>query len=440
MSLNIKLNGSNYVSEMTKQAFEEALNDGHQVTSAMNDARGHHAPSDPVQVEASRSAPDFPAHAPAAVVCENSDYRHLVGSLERGFAQSYEHQQMILRAHQRYLDHQSEYAGIFSDLMQQQGAIFAQGSGNPRQAETAAAVLESLSRSMERFHELQESTLNVHKQFLEQQASYSQAYVRLLGQQQGAVTGTAVPAAYTEPDMVFAEEPVEDTHVTPAVGDVTPADHSTGALAPVPASASQPAGTLDAEALTGSLLAIVSEKTGYPADMLELEMDLEADLGIDSIKRVEILGALQDENPDLPAIETDVLAELRTLGQIINHARAKIESGTPAPVALPAVAPSSELLCTEAPTLGGLSPEVLTGVLLEIVSEKTGYPADMLELDMDMEADLGIDSIKRVEILGALQGTYPDLPALETDVLSELHTLGQVAVYIAGPETAKKKA
>jgi acyl carrier protein len=78
--------------------------------------------------------------------------------------------------------------------------------------------------------------------------------------------------------------------------------------------------------------------------------------------------------------------------------------------------------------------------LLEIVSEKTGYPADMLELDMDMEADLGIDSIKRVEILGALQGAYPDLPAIETDVLSELHTLGQVAVYIAGPETAKKKA
>ena len=52
----------------------------------------------------------------------------------------------------------------------------------------------------------------------------------------------------------------------------------------------------------------------------------------------------------------------------------------------------------------------LTGVLLDIVSEKTGYPTEMLELTMDMEADLGIDSIKRVEILGAMQSRFPDLP------------------------------
>jgi len=42
-------------------------------------------------------------------------------------------------------------------------------------------------------------------------------------------------------------------------------------------------------------------------------------------------------------------------------------------------------------------------LLLRIVSERTGYPTEMLGLDLDMEADLGIDSIKRVEILGSLQ-------------------------------------
>ncbi|MGE3933042.1 MAG: beta-ketoacyl synthase N-terminal-like domain-containing protein, partial [Rhodospirillaceae bacterium] len=42
------------------------------------------------------------------------------------------------------------------------------------------------------------------------------------------------------------------------------------------------------------LIAVVAEKTGYPPEMLKLEMALEADLGIDSIKRVEILSALQD--------------------------------------------------------------------------------------------------------------------------------------------------
>ncbi len=50
--------------------------------------------------------------------------------------------------------------------------------------------------------------------------------------------------------------------------------------------------------------------------------------------------------------------------------------------------------------------EQLTTQLLQIVSERTGYPPEMLGLDLNIEADLGIDSIKRVEILGALQRVY----------------------------------
>ncbi len=47
--------------------------------------------------------------------------------------------------------------------------------------------------------------------------------------------------------------------------------------------------------------------------------------------------------------------------------------------------------------------EDVTHQLLALVSERTGYPPEMLDLDVDMEADLGIDSIKRVEILGVMQ-------------------------------------
>ena len=32
--------------------------------------------------------------------------------------------------------------------------------------------------------------------------------------------------------------------------------------------------------------------------------------------------------------------------------------------------------------------------VLEIIAEKTGYPPDMLDLDLDLEADLGIDTVK----------------------------------------------
>ncbi|MFV2089005.1 acyl carrier protein, partial [Micromonospora sp. LOL_021] len=38
--------------------------------------------------------------------------------------------------------------------------------------------------------------------------------------------------------------------------------------------------------------------------------------------------------------------------------------------------------------------------ILEVLSERTGYPVDLIELDLDLEADLSIDSIKRAEVAG----------------------------------------
>ena len=53
-----------------------------------------------------------------------------------------------------------------------------------------------------------------------------------------------------------------------------------------------------------------------------------------------------------------------------------------------------------APTATGPDRSTITTRLLETVRDRTGYPIETLGLDLDMEADLGIDSIKRVEILG----------------------------------------
>jgi len=91
----------------------------------------------------------------------------------------------------------------------------------------------------------------------------------------------------------------------------------------------------------------------------------------------------------------------------------------------------------ESPDPGGRSPVILRpgreGVaerLLEIVRERTGYPAEMLRLDLDLEGDLGIDSIKRVEILGSLRDALPTLGlALEgaaMDALARAKTLGAI--------------
>ncbi|WP_246258446.1 type I polyketide synthase [Amycolatopsis anabasis] len=45
--------------------------------------------------------------------------------------------------------------------------------------------------------------------------------------------------------------------------------------------------------------------------------------------------------------------------------------------------------------------DVLRSVI-EVISDRTGYPADLIEGDLDLEADLSIDSIKRAEIAGTL--------------------------------------
>ncbi len=71
------------------------------------------------------------------------------------------------------------------------------------------------------------------------------------------------------------------------------------------------------------LVEIVCERTGYPTEMLNLKLDLEADLGIDSIKRVEILGSLRESVKEMESLTEstlmDRLARAKTLGEIVEH-------------------------------------------------------------------------------------------------------------------------
>jgi malonyl CoA-acyl carrier protein transacylase/NADP-dependent 3-hydroxy acid dehydrogenase YdfG len=185
------------------------------------------------------------------------------------------------------------------------------------------------------------------------------------------------------------------------------------AVAPTPAAAP----SVDLEAL---MIEIVADKTGYPAQMLELSMDMEAELGIDSIKRVEILAAVQERAPGLPEIDATHMGTLRTLGEIVDYMRSLM--GRVAPAA--AATPTSAAPKAAAPSVD------LEAVMLAVVADKTGYPAQMLELSMDMEAELGIDSIKRVEILAAVQERAPGLPEVDAGRMGSLRTLGEIVDYM----------
>ena len=73
-------------------------------------------------------------------------------------------------------------------------------------------------------------------------------------------------------------------------------------------------------------------------------------------------------------------------------------------------------------------------VLLDAVAEKTGYPAEMLELDMRLDDDLGIDSIKRVEILSAVQDRLPETRSIGPEQTATLRTLGEIVEFLAARE------
>ena len=111
------------------------------------------------------------------------------------------------------------------------------------------------------------------------------------------------------------------------------------ALDPHPNGTANGAQALDARADQERLLEIVSERTGYPVDMLEIDADLEGDLGIDSIKRVEIAGSFTQslDEQERAAIDLEELTASRTLTAVIDTLEAAIATAPP-PAAPAAVA------------------------------------------------------------------------------------------------------
>ena len=83
-------------------------------------------------------------------------------------------------------------------------------------------------------------------------------------------------------------------------------------------SAPPPAPAIDP--VTEKVLSIVSEQTGYPSDMLDLELDLEADLGIDTVKQAETFAAVR-EAYDIPREDNLELREFPTLEHVIQFVR-----------------------------------------------------------------------------------------------------------------------
>ncbi|MFF4015707.1 SDR family NAD(P)-dependent oxidoreductase [Streptomyces sp. NPDC001843] len=139
----------------------------------------------------------------------------------------------------------------------------------------------------------------------------------------GAAAGASVPA----PAAPAAPPRTQATPVELPPAGTVPAQSS----APAPAEADT--GASEGADVQRVVLEIISERTGYPVDMIEPDLDLEADLSIDSIKRAEIAGELakrlgigsgSDLQASLADAELEELARARTAASVTDWLEARL--------------------------------------------------------------------------------------------------------------------
>lgn len=234
----------------------------------------------------------------------------------------------------------------------------------PPDPHALAQALQMAQQALAALQRMQEQTATLHKQFLDTQEA-SQRTLHALVEQQALLLagGGPVPALSALPPLppppaltAFAPPAVLPLAAPPPVAppaDPEPQPPATrvlsSALLPPMALAGKKIAREPARDVSGVLLAVVSEKTGYPADSLDLSLSLDADLGVDSIKRVEILSALQERLPGAPVVRPEHLGTLHTLKDVADF----LAGG-----AGPATTKLSAALVSDAVPLKDITPQV----------------------------------------------------------------------------------
>lgn len=249
--------------------------------------------------------------------------------------------------------------------------------------------------------------------------------------------------AISQPNAVAPARPL----VTPNPPVNLPPTSVPTQAAPVVTTTTEPdaANQLAPEEVKSFLISFVMEQTGYPREIVDLDADLEADLGIDSIKKAQLFGEL-GEYFDVQAssdLSLDAFPTLRTVMQYLLDGASgndtvtqpvatpqSVPSPTAAPVNTPVAVEATPVAASDPVSSGtGLQGEEVETFLINFVMEQTGYPREIVDLDADLEADLGIDSIKKAQLFGEL-GEYFDVQASSDLSLDAFPTLRTVMQYL----------
>lgn len=237
------------------------------------------------------------------------------------------------------------------------------------------------------------------------------------------------PAEATAFDEELAATPVGAPRAeAPLPARIEPAPETEPAAA-APAPSAPPEGVLEA------LVGLIATKTGYEPDELEPDFELEADLGIDTVKQAEILSELT-ETFGLSRDDQFRISDYPTIQSLADYVGSQAATAAPTepePAAAsapePVPEPDPEEITEPRPDTAPGDADQVLGDLIDIVAEKTGYAPDELEPDFELEADLGVDTVKQAEILSDLRTRY-QLPPDDAFRLGDHPTLSALALYL----------
>ena len=267
-----------------------------------------------------------------------------------------------------------------------------------------------------------------------------------------AIPTPPAPMMVAPPPAVPSKMAEAKVEIGPKVEVAAKVEAATPVLVPPapPPTPAEPA--VDSDSVKERVLALVAEKTGYPVDMLDLDLDLEADLGIDTVKQAEVMATIR-EAYGIVRDDTIKLRDFPTLARVIQfvHDRKpglRPQQSVPVPAVKPAPAPVKPVIKEEEQVKAGPSvpapisakgedSDPVKDRILALMVEKTGYPQDMLDLDLDLEADLGVDTVKQAEMFAAIREIY-SIPRDENRKLRDYPTLAHVIrfVYEKRPDLA----
>jgi len=308
---------------------------------------------------------------------------------------------------------------------------------NNKKPDLIINALKVVKQGLESMQTLQLQTAEIHKKFLEAQTESSRTLQNMMANTQRLAEASM--GFKVEEEIVINSLREQNVHEEASYSQI----HNKTEIEPEnknPENKNSPSQD-NIHEIENNLLETVSHLTGYPEEMLGLDMDIESDLGIDSIKRVEIFSSLEEKLTNIQSVSPEIMGSLKTLRQIAEYLAGTSLNNEPQGLNQTEI--ESEDKSPEDKSPENKNPEnknspsqdnihEIENNLLETVSHLTGYPEEMLGLDMDIESDLGIDSIKRVEIFSSLEEKLTNIQSVSPEIMGSLKTLRQIAEYLAG--------